>query len=108
MVGRVRELNRRLAGSGEDTFIKLWEGWGYASKSWVWKSLQPSRRDQRALSHLRKASPQPLGCFSLAPLSSLGSSVLTFVFPFGLLLSLQIGVVNSSFGKESCVLGMEH
>lgn len=38
----------------------------------------------------------------------LDSSVLTFVFPFGLFFSLQISVVNSSLGKHCCILGMEH
>lgn len=50
--------------------------------------------ERRVLLWLGKASPQPLGWFSPAPLSSLDSSVLTFVFPFGFFLSLQVSVVN--------------
>lgn len=107
MVGRGRELSRRLAGSAEDTFIKRWEEWGDPPSPGSGRVYNQAIGN-RALLSLREPSPQLLGCCSLAPLASLGSSFLTFVFPFGLFLSLQIGVVNSSLEKDSCVLGMEH
>lgn len=37
-----------LAGSAEDTFIKLWEGWGEPCKPWVWQSSQASGRERSA------------------------------------------------------------
>ena len=70
----------RAAGSAEDTFIRLWEGWGEPSQPWVWQSSQQSGREQSALV-AQGSFPLTVGLVFPAPLSNLGSSVLTF-FPF--------------------------
>lgn len=77
----MRELSRTLAGSSDDTFIKLWEGWGDPSKSWVWQSLQSSHREQNNFASQQSFS-LAIGLFSPGSFVKLGFLSFDICFSF--------------------------
>lgn len=74
-------------------------GVGEQSKAWRWQKLQPWQGAERS----RVPGKLLLGLVFLAPLSSLGSSVLTLVFPFGLSFSLQMCCVLQPWETLLCL-----
>lgn len=71
---------------------------GEQSKAGLWQNLQPWQGAECS-----SVSGKLLSLVFLAPLSSLGSSVLTFVFPFGLSFSLQMCCVLQPWETPLCL-----
>lgn len=93
-----------LAGSAGHTFIEPWEEWVSRPRPSCGRVHSRDREQNASVSQETSSSAW---CLFPAPLSRLGSSVLTFVSPFGLSFPLQMCAVPSSLGKPGCIVGLE-